>query len=122
MNALVVDDSGTIRIILTKYLEGLGFAVTEATNGLEALHRLKGMGRADVVLVDWNMPEMDGISFVRAVRAEPAYDGLLLMMVSTNCEQSHIAEALAAGANAYVTKPFTRDGIREKLDVLGLPV
>jgi two-component system chemotaxis response regulator CheY len=69
--------------------------------------------------VDWNMPEMDGISFVRAVRAEPEYVSLPMMMVTTNTELSQVAEALAAGANEYIMKPFTGAMIREKLELLG---
>jgi two-component system chemotaxis response regulator CheY len=122
MHALIVDDSTTIRMILGEYLKKLGFDVTEAVNGRDALDRLRGMKKADVVdvvLVDWNMPEMDGLSFVEAVRAERQYDELPLMMVTTNTELAHVAKALEAGANEYIMKPFTRDMIREKLELLG---
>ena len=119
MHALIVDDSTTIRMILAEHLKKLGFDVTEAVNGRDALDRLRGMKKADVVLVDWNMPEMDGLSFVEAVRAEHQYDELPLMMVTTNTELAHVARALEAGANEYIMKPFTRDMIREKLELLG---
>jgi two-component system, chemotaxis family, chemotaxis protein CheY len=121
MHALVVDDSNTIRIILTAYLKKLGFDVTVAINGREALDRLHAMAKADIVLVDWNMPEMDGLSFVRAVRAENAYASLPLMMVTTNVELTNVAEALDAGANEYMMKPFTMDILRAKLELLGFP-
>jgi two-component system chemotaxis response regulator CheY len=121
MHALVVDDSNTIRIILTAYLKKLGFDVTVAINGREALDRLRGMAKADVVLVDWNMPEMDGLSFVRAVRADNEYAALPLMMVTTNVELCNVAEALDAGANEYMMKPFTMDILRAKLELLGFP-
>jgi two-component system chemotaxis response regulator CheY len=121
MHALVVDDSNTIRIILTAYLKKLGFDVTVAINGREALDRLHGMAKADVVLVDWNMPEMDGLSFVRAVRADNEYAALPLMMVTTNVELCNVAEALDAGANEYMMKPFTMDILRAKLELLGFP-
>jgi two-component system chemotaxis response regulator CheY len=121
MHALVVDDSNTIRIILTAYLKKLGFDVTVAINGREALDRLRGMAKADVVLVDWNMPEMDGLSFVRAVRADNEYAALPLMMVTTNVELCNVAEALDAGANEYMMKPFTMDILRAKLALLGFP-
>lgn len=121
MHALVVDDSNTIRIILTAYLKKLGFDVTVAINGREALDRLRGMAKADVVLVDWNMPEMDGLSFVRAVRADNEYAAVPLMMVTTNVELCNVAEALDAGANEYMMKPFTMDILRAKLELLGLP-
>jgi len=119
MHALVVDDSNTIRIILTAYLKKLGFDVTVAINGREALDRLHAMARADIVLVDWNMPEMDGLSFVRAVRAKDEYASLPLMMVTTNVELNNVAEALDAGANEYMMKPFTMDILRAKLELLG---
>jgi two-component system chemotaxis response regulator CheY len=119
MHALIVDDSASMRMILKAHLKKLGFEVTEAKNGREALICLKGTTNTDLVLVDWNMPEMDGISFVRAVRAEPEYVSLPMMMVTTNTELSQVAEALAAGANEYIMKPFTGAMIREKLELLG---
>ena len=121
MHALVVDDSNTIRIILTAYLKKLGFDVTVAINGREALDCLRGMAKADIVLVDWNMPEMDGLSFVRAVRADNGYAALPLMMVTTNVELCNVAEALDAGANEYMMKPFTMEILRAKLELLGFP-
>jgi two-component system chemotaxis response regulator CheY len=120
VNALVVEDSTTIRMILRKFLGKLGFDVVEAGNGREGLDRLREMARADVVLVDWNMPEMNGVDFVRAVRADHKYDVLPLVMVTTNTELENVAEALSAGANEYVMKPFTLDMIREKLELLGI--
>ena len=119
MHVLVVDDSKTIRSILRAYLTKWGFEVTEAVNGADALARLKQMPHADLVLVDWNMPEMDGLSFLRAVRADPGYDALPLMMVTTNCELDQVSKALDAGANEYIMKPFTGDMIKEKLELLG---
>ncbi|HEY6904744.1 MAG TPA: response regulator [Candidatus Acidoferrales bacterium] len=119
VNALVIDDSSTMRLILTRFLVKMGFQVVEATNGREALQRLREMGRPDLVLVDWNMPEMNGMDFVRSVRADRRFDDLPLVMVTTNTELEHVAEALEAGANEYVMKPFTMDVIREKLGLLG---
>jgi two-component system, chemotaxis family, chemotaxis protein CheY len=120
VNALVVEDSTTIRMILRKFLGKLGFDVVEAGNGREGLDRLREMTQTDVVLVDWNMPEMNGIDFVRAVRADHGYDVLPLVMVTTNSELENVAEALSAGANEYVMKPFTLDMIREKMELLGI--
>ena len=119
MQALIVDDSTTMRMILKAYLQKMGFTVTEAVNGLDALVKLRAMGKADVVLVDWNMPEMDGLDFVKAVRAEIGYAAMPLMMVTTNSEREHVERALAAGANEYIMKPFTGAMIREKLEMLG---
>jgi two-component system chemotaxis response regulator CheY len=120
VNALVVEDSTTIRMILRKYLGKMGFDVVEAGNGREGLDRLREMTQTDVVLVDWNMPEMNGVDFVRAVRADRGYDVLPLVMVTTNAELENVAEALNAGANEYVMKPFTLEMIREKLELLGI--
>jgi two-component system, chemotaxis family, chemotaxis protein CheY len=119
MHALVVDDSKTIRMLLKEQLKGLGFEVTEAVDGRQALNRLRSMTQVDLVLVDWNMPEMDGISFVRAVRSESDYSTLPMMMVTTNAELSQVSKALEAGVNEYIMKPFTMDILREKLQLLG---
>jgi two-component system chemotaxis response regulator CheY len=120
MHALVVDDSDVIRKILTAYLHKLGFEVTAAINGREALEQLHRMERADVALVDWNMPEMDGIAFLREVRADVQYDSLPVMMVTTNSELENVSEALEAGANEYIMKPFTAEMLKEKLELLGV--
>ena len=119
MQALVVDDSETMRLILKEHLKKMGFEVTEAANGRHALEVLKEMTTADLVLVDWNMPEMDGVSFVRAVRAQPSYASLPLLMVTTNAELSQVSVALEAGANEYIMKPFTKDILQNKLELLG---
>lgn len=119
-HALVVDDSTIMRKVLKAHLKTLGFDVTEAVNGLDALAQLRDMERADVLLVDWNMPEMDGITFVRAVRAGADYTSVPVMMVTTNSDHAHVSQALAAGANEYIKKPFTSTMFREKLEILGL--
>jgi two-component system chemotaxis response regulator CheY len=120
MRALVIDDSRAMRAILGQMLRQTGFEVAEAGNGREGLERLRQLERADVALVDWNMPEMNGFEFVRAVRADPAYRELRLVMVTTETEASQVTSALEAGANEYVMKPFNRDVIVEKLGLLGL--
>jgi len=73
-----------------------------------------------LALVDWNMPEMNGLEFIRTVRAEQSYNGVLLMMVTTETEKENVVRALAAGANEYVMKPFTQEVILEKLQIFGL--
>ncbi len=120
MQALVVDDSRAMRAILTRLLGGLGFDVAQAADGAEALEVLDAGTRPDVILVDWNMPVMDGLTFIKAVRAEPEYRDISLMMVTTESEQAQIVRALAAGAHEYVIKPFTGEVIAEKLALLGL--
>ena len=120
MRALIIDDSRSMRSILGRMLTGLGFEVVEAGNGKEALQRLEEPGKFDLALVDWNMPEMNGFEFVRAVRAKQTYDGVLLMMVTTETEMENVVRALAAGANEYVMKPFTKEVILEKLQIFGM--
>jgi two-component system chemotaxis response regulator CheY len=120
VQALVVEDSTTIRMILRQRLSKTGFKVVEASNGLEGLERLKEMDQITVAMVDWNMPKMSGIDFVRAVRMQRAYDALPLIMVATNTELEHIDTALEAVANEYIMKPFTPDMVREKLERRGL--
>jgi two-component system chemotaxis response regulator CheY len=120
MQALVVDDSRAMRAILTRLLTGLGFDVAQAGDGQEALEVLAGGGLPDVILVDWNMPVMDGLTFIKQCRAHEAYRDIVLMMVTTESEQSNIVRALAAGAHEYVIKPFTEEVIQEKLQLLGL--
>ncbi|GIJ48692.1 chemotaxis protein CheY [Virgisporangium aliadipatigenens] len=121
MHAMVIDDSRAMRLILTRIATQLGFTVVEAGNGREALDKLAEMSEVpQLALVDWNMPEMNGLEFVTAVRAEARYKPMTLMMVTTESEQSQIVRALAAGAHEYVIKPFTPDAIVEKLALLGL--
>jgi two-component system chemotaxis response regulator CheY len=120
MRALVVEDSKTIRMILCEYLRKMDIQVVEAADGRQALERLKEMSPPDLVLVDWNMPVMNGIDFIRAVRELQTYDQLPLIMVTTNSENEHLGTAMDAGANDYIQKPCTLEALREKLDQLGL--
>jgi two-component system chemotaxis response regulator CheY len=120
MQALVVEDSSTIRMILCEYLRKMNIQVVEAADGRQALERLKEMSPPDLVLVDWNMPVMSGIDFIRAVRELHVYDPMPLIMVTTNSEYDHIGTAMEAGANEYIQKPCTLAALREKLDLLGL--
>ncbi len=120
MLALVVEDSKTIRMILCEYLRKMDIQVVEAADGREALERLKEMSTPDLVLVDWNMPVMNGIDFIRAVRELHIYDPLPLIMVTTNSEYEHLGAAMEAGANEYIQKPCTLAALREKIEQLGL--
>ena len=120
MQALVVDDSRAMRAILTRLLNGLGFDVAQAGDGQEALEVLASGVRPEVILVDWNMPVMDGLTFIKQCRAHDDYRDIALMMVTTESEQANIVRALAAGAHEYVIKPFTDEVITEKLALLGL--
>jgi two-component system, chemotaxis family, chemotaxis protein CheY len=120
VQTLVIDDSGTVRTILARIMRSLGFEVTEARNGREALTRLQQMNKPEVILVDWNMPEMNGLEFIKALRADPTYEGTRVMMITTENEVARVALALEAGADEYVMKPFTREIIVEKLLLLGV--
>lgn len=122
MRALVVDDSRAMRTILKKILVEIGFDVAEAGHGLEGLDRLKEVENVDVALVDWNMPEMDGLEFVKAVRDNHAYADMRVMMVSAENDMTKIARALMVGADEYAMKPVTKEIIIEKLDLMGLKV
>jgi two-component system, chemotaxis family, chemotaxis protein CheY len=119
MRVLILDDSKTIRRILKRILSGIGFEAVEASNGLEGLERLKNMTPPELMTVDWDMPEMDGLSFVRAVRGLPQYDSSRLIMVTSNNHPAQIAQALEAGANEYIMKPFDEEVVQEKLELMG---
>src|SRR5580658_2378938 len=119
--ALVVDDSKAIRMILTKMLTGLGYEVLEAVNGIEALKVIEAeKNPVALILLDWNMPEMNGMELLKQLRKTPALSSPVVVMVTTETEMSHMAAALEAGANEYVMKPFTRDIIVEKLQLAGI--
>jgi two-component system chemotaxis response regulator CheY len=120
MHALVVDDSRTMRRIITGMLETLGYEVVQAEHGQNALEILRGGLLPDLACIDWTMPVMDGLQFVSAVRAEPAWRSVTLMMMTSQVEQDQIVRALAAGAHEYLMKPFTADAVRDKLALLGL--
>jgi two-component system chemotaxis response regulator CheY len=120
MQALVVDDSRAMRSILARLMTQLGFEVAQAGDGQEALDRLDAGLRPDVALVDWNMPVMDGLTFIKTVRTRDELRDMSLMMVTTESEHGNIVRALAAGAHEYVIKPFTEDVITGKLALLGL--
>lgn len=120
MRAMIIDDSRAMRSILRRVVTGLDFEASEAGNGREALDQLEAGVVPDVCLIDWNMPVMDGYTFITKVRENPEWRNITLMMVTTESEQSNIVRALAAGAHEYVIKPFTPDAIAEKLELLGL--
>lgn len=120
MQALVIDDSRAMRLVLNRMLVELGCEVEEAANGREALNRLGDGFAPEFMLVDWNMPEMSGIEFVEAVRQPPYSSTSRLVMVTTETEVAQVMRALEAGADEYVMKPFTKESISEKLALLGL--
>ena len=118
--AMIIDDSRTIRMILAKTLGELGYEVCQAANGKEALAVAeREHGSISVMLVDWNMPEMNGLEFVKHIRSDDRFSAVPLMMVTTETEMDQMMTALAAGANEYVMKPFTKEIIADKLRLMG---
>ena len=119
--AMVIDDSRAIRMILASQLTELGYDVCQAANGKEGLavaeHEREDLS---VILVDWNMPEMNGLDFVKSIRSDARFSAVPLMMVTTETEMDQVIAALDAGANEYVMKPFTKEIIADKLRMLGV--
>ena len=122
MRVLIVDDSRTMRAIIGRTVKELGFEIIEASNGRQALEQLEHQGAVELGMVDWNMPEMSGLEFVEAVRKQPAFAPMKLMMVTTAADVEHVTRALEAGADEYLMKPFTRDMLVAKLQMLGVNV
>lgn len=113
---LVVDDSPTMRRIVANTLKRIGYSETEeAENGKEALAKL-GEGAFELIVTDWNMPGMTGLDFVRSLRADGNYKDLPVLMVTTRSAEEDVKEALQAGANSYIVKPFTPQVLKEKID------
>jgi two-component system chemotaxis response regulator CheY len=124
---MVVDDSRAIRLILSRTLKALGFEVSQAANGKEALAQMSWHDQDleeerpySLILVDWNMPEMNGLEFVQQVRSKPEFEAVKLMMVTTETQIEQMTRALEAGADEYVMKPFTEEIISDKLRLMGV--
>jgi two-component system, chemotaxis family, chemotaxis protein CheY len=120
VKALVVDDVADLRELLVTILEEWGIQCSQAGNGREALDALKTKGPFDFCTVDIFMPVMDGFGFVEAARKDPANAGLKILMVSTDIEKASIDKALKLGADEYLMKPYTRDMVESKLQLLRL--
>ena len=118
MRALVIDDSRTVRIIIGQILREVGLEVLEASDGLEALEQLKQNPDVKLMLVDWNMPQMNGYDLVRAVRAQRDYDAVRILMVTSEAQSEQVSRALSAGANEYLMKPFNKEVLVAKLNLL----
>ena len=117
---LIVDDSRAMRMILRRTVTELGYSCCEAGNGQEALEVLAREAQVSLMLVDWNMPVMCGLDLVKAVRADSRFAGIPLVMVTTETEIDRISQALEAGANEYVMKPFTKEVLEGKLRSMNL--
>ncbi len=116
MKILIVDDSITIRRIITNALKTIGFPETiEAVDGKDALDKLSG-GNVDFIITDWNMPQMNGLDFIKEVRANPIYSSMPILMITTHGSEQDVIEALKAKVNSYIVKPFTPQELKEKID------
>ncbi len=114
MKILTVDDSSTMRRIIKNTLNRLNYTdVVEAEHGVDALAKMAGV---ELVLTDWNMPEMDGLTFVKALRSNPQYNDIPIIMVTTEAAKKEILEAIKAGVTDYIVKPFTPDTLKEKIE------
>ncbi len=116
---LIVDDSSVIRKVARRILEGLDFQIAEAENGEEAVEAC-GREMPDAILLDWNMPKMDGYDFLRTLRRLPGGDKPRVVFCTTENDVAHIARALHAGANEYIMKPFDKDIVEAKFQEVGL--
>lgn len=118
MKALLVDDSTTMRRIQKTQLAQLGITDTvEASNGREALDVLRENMPLDFILLDWNMPVMDGMAFLKEVRKDSQYAKVKIIMCTSESEKSKVMEAMQHGVNNYIVKPFTPELLREKLGI-----
>ncbi len=116
---LVVDDSSVIRKVARRILEGMQFAIIEAEDGQQALDECRRQ-LPDGILLDWNMPVMDGFDFLKALRRLPGGAAPKVVFCTTENDVAHIARALHAGANEYIMKPFDRDIVEAKFQEVGL--
>jgi len=116
---LVVDDSSVIRKVARRILEGLDFEIAEAENGEEAIEACRRQ-MPEAILLDWNMPKMDGYEFLRVLRRLPGGDRPKVVFCTTENDVAHIARALHAGANEYIMKPFDKDIVQAKFEEVGL--
>ena len=114
-SCLVVDDSRVVRKVACRIMSDLGFATAEAEDGITALEACR-FHMPEMILLDWNMPNMTGIDLLRAIRAEPKFKGLPVLMVTAENNREQIVAAAQAGVNGYIVKPFTAITLREKLE------
>jgi two-component system chemotaxis response regulator CheY len=119
LRALIVDDSRSVRGYLRGLLQGKGIECEEAADGQAGLKKLHGRVPFDLVLLDWNMPVMNGLEMLKQLHAQ-GFNGIKVLMVTTEAENDFILRALEAGADEYLMKPFNHEAFDEKLVMLGL--
>jgi two-component system chemotaxis response regulator CheY len=119
MKIITIDDSSTMRRIIKNTLERIGYGgnILEAEDGKQALDILS-QNKVDLIITDWNMPNMDGLTFVKKIRSMREWDDVPIIMVTTEAAKEDIIEALKAGVNHYVVKPFTPQTLKEKIEVV----
>ena len=117
---LIVDDNRIVRRLIRQMLEACGFAAEEVEDGVQCLEHCRVYGIPEGIILDVNMPEMDGITCLQTMRADQNFRDCVVVMCTTQVELEHIVTAISAGANEYVMKPFTEEILREKLKIVGL--
>lgn len=120
MKALIVDDSATMRRIIASHLNDLKVETIEAEDGFDAYNKIKVETDLDFAFVDWDMPKMNGIEFLRLMRANSKYDDVKVMMITSHSSMSDIGVALKEGANDFLMKPFDAEMIRSKFELFGI--
>ena len=117
MKVLLVDDSKVMRQIQRRSLTTIGFSdIAEAGDGIEALQQMNGQPKPDIVILDWNMPRLDGLGTLRKIRETDTKT--VVVMCTTESEKVRVIEAVKAGVNNYIVKPFTPQTLREKIDAM----
>lgn len=116
---LIVDDSSVIRKVARKIMEEANFEIAEAENGQQALEKCRHK-MPDIILLDWNMPVMNGLEFLKELRKEPSGNTAKVIFCTTENDMDHITQAISAGANEYIMKPFDKEIIVSKLKEVGL--
>lgn len=123
MEILIVDDSLTARMMVQKFLNELGLGQAHvAEDGAQALLKAQKLAPLDLITLDWNMPEMDGFELLKALRENPQFAQTKILMITTETGMTKMVDALEAGANEYIMKPFTCEMLAEKLQIMGLEV
>jgi two-component system, chemotaxis family, chemotaxis protein CheY len=120
MRVLIVDDSRASRMVLQKFMKELRFETIEAENGGHALWLLSQKPDIQLMTVDYHMPQMNGTQLVRLVREKPEFASLPILMISVESRTEYQSEAIQAGVNEYLIKPFTKEMIEEKLRLMGI--
>jgi two-component system chemotaxis response regulator CheY len=122
MQALILDDSRAMRQILKRIIAPLGFDVIESANGVEGLAKVKEFPGIELALVDWNMPEMNGIDFVRSIRCDLKNKKMKLVMITTESDPAKVARALMLGVDEFIIKPFAFEELLQKLQLIGVTI